>query len=397
MTIRLYHHNSEQIEFKARVTAQKDSERGPVLALDQTAFYPTSGGQPFDTGFINEVPVLEVWEAENGEIWHLTEKPITAAQIGAKINWPRRFDHMQQHTGQHLLSAVLYDRLKANTVGFHISAGHSTIDLDIEPPSLEILQQIETEVNQIIWQNHPVRVETIHHQDAAKIPFRKPPQVEGQIRVIWVGEYDASACGGTHVGQTGQIGIIKISHAERYKSGVRLTFLCGQRALSNYQKVLENNKSASASLSIHLDDLPQAIENLQAELSETRRALKKSKRELLDHQAEKLWQTVPDSKTQIREIYAHWEDVAFDDIRLVAANLRERGPAVILLAATSNGQTRLVCTRSPNLTEIHAGTILQRAIQALGGRGGGSPEMAQGGAPAAQSKAIYAALKNALK
>lgn len=402
MTLRLYYHDATLREFTARVVARKtisqdDKMEAPAVRLDQTAFYPTSGGQPHDTGALAGVPVVEVQEDEAGEIWHLLAAPLPPERdvVRGQIDWQRRFDHMQQHTGQHLLSAAFQDVASAATVGFHLGRDASTIDLDIPDLDWETVFAIEQAVNAVVWQNRLVTIQIVEEHEIADLPLRKPPAVSGKIRVVWVEGFDASACGGTHVGTTGEIGIVKVTGLERYKGGVRVSFLCGKRALNDYQRVLNLLQISSAALSVGADELPEAIARLEEEVKTSRRDLRQVRSQLLDYEAERLWQQAPTVEGK-HVVAAHWRDRAFADARSVAARLRERPATVVLMAVTEEENVRVVCAVSDDLSKPDARTILRDALAPLDGRGGGTPKLAQGGAAGQAAEDVSAALRDAL-
>jgi alanyl-tRNA synthetase len=380
MTKRLYYQDSKIRHFSATCLEIQEDEKGTNIRLDQTAFYPTSGGQPHDLGTINGIRIRDVWSGTQGQIWHLLERAPTTKEVSAEIDWPRRFDHMQQHTGQHILSAVFIDILNANTIGFHIGSESNTIDLDISQLSTDDILQVENTANQLIWENRPISIQTIQDQEIAETPFRKPPQVSGEIRVIWIKDFDVSACGGTHVSTTGEVGLLKITGFERYKGGIRVNFICGERALKKYQTLYANIQQISADFSIHPDDLSQTALRLREENTNLRRSLRRVSKELMRYEVENLWKTTPETKG-IRKIVAYWEDRSLDVLRSAAASLRENPKTFILFAGLADDQIRLICTRSSDLQELHAGNILKSIVAQMGGKGGGSPEMAQGGTP----------------
>jgi alanyl-tRNA synthetase len=394
VTRRLYYDAPTLRTFDARIVTRRETERGPAVQLDQTAFYPTSGGQPHDTGDIAGIPVVDVWDEDDGAIWHLlTAMPISDAVSGV-IDWPRRFDHMQQHTGQHLLSATFVAVVQAQTVGFHLGTDASTIDLDYPQLTWETAFQVEDKVNRVIWENRPVTIHTVTRDALGGIPLRKPPQVTGDIRVIWVEGYDASACGGTHVNATGEIGLIKITGLERYKGGSRVTFLCGARALRDYRRALHILRETGNALSMSQDEVPQAVVRLQDELQTTRRALNKAQGQLLEFEADRLWEETPEVDG-VRRIVAHWTERTFADARVIANRLRERPHTLLLLAVTEEKGVRMVVARSEDVPHCDAGAILRVVTGALGGRGGGSPAIAQGGADAHSHEVIVEALRRA--
>jgi alanyl-tRNA synthetase len=394
MTKRLYYDNQRLCDFEAKIISDTQTELGPAICLDQTAFYPTSGGQPHDTGTINGIPIISVWE-DGEHIWHNLERLPERKEVTGIVDWSRRFDHMQQHTGQHILSAALVDHMDANTIGFHLGEGSSTIDLDIiELPSNSV-KLVEDIANQMVWENRLVTIHTITDDEINSIPFRKPPQVKGKIRIIWVEGFDASACGGTHVSRTGEIGLIKITRNERYKGGIRVTFLCGNRALRYYQRILTNIQQVSMALSIHQNELPKAIARLQKEVTTIRRCYIKTRRELLGYEAESLWKDNIAIEGKKR-IYAHLENRTMEDLQTIANKLREYPKTIVLLAATEGENIRLLCTRSSELHEPNADQILKEAAFLLGGRGGGSPVMAHGGAPISSHQTVIEVLQKAI-
>ncbi len=395
MTNRLYYQDATLRTFTARVVARQDTARGPAVQLDQTAFYPTSGGQPHDTGALNGSAVLDVWEDDDGAVWHLLAQAIAADEVTGEIDWARRFDHMQQHTGQHLLSEEFMRAHNAQTIGFHLGSEASTIDLDIPHLSWEHASRVEDAVNRIVWENRAVNIHFVTRDELANIPLRKPPQVTGEIRVIWVADYDASACGGTHVSRTGEIGIVKITGIERYKGGVRVEFLCGARALRDYQRALRMLQRTSAALSVHQDELHDAVTRIQDDAKSAHKALEQARGELMEVAADRLWEETP-AEDGIKRIVAHWDDRTFADARVIAARLRERSRTLLLLAVTEEKGVRLVCARSANLPDVNAGTILRAALDPLEGRGGGPPEIAQGGAPHHTHDEIMDALARAV-
>ncbi len=398
MTQRLYYDDTNLRKFSARVLETRSISREtgalPAVRLDQTVFYPTSGGQPHDTGLLNNIPVIDVWDDDAGHIWHLLEHSLIQTEVTGEIDWSRRFDHMQQHTGQHLLSAAFIETFNAATVGFHLGTTASTIDLDIPDLTWRMIAEVEQAANHIIFENRPVSVQYATQQDLQDIPLRKPPQVTGKIRIVWIKDYDASACGGTHVSRTGQIGIIKITAIEHYKGGTRVSFLCGQRALQDYTRGAEILRSLGLELTVGQDELYDAVIRIEDEAQKLRRALNKAQKELVQFRAEQLWRQSPDVDG-IRRITHHWKDLAFAEARAIASRLQQRPHTLLLLAVTEEKSVRVVCARSDDLTEIDASELLRAIVGALGGRGGGSPSIAQGGAPHASPEAIQEALKAA--
>jgi alanyl-tRNA synthetase len=398
MTERLYYFDSQLREFEARILARKPIEReeGEIqqaVRLDRTAFYPTSGGQPYDTGTLDGKPVVDVWEDENGDIWHhvLEGFEDDAEVVLGSVDWPRRFDHMQQHSGQHLLSAVFETQLSAKTVGFHLSGEESTLDLDVSDLTWGSVFRVEERVNRIVWADHPVETRMIAQSELDAVDLRKPPTVTGTIRVIIMGPYDASACGGTHVARTGEIGLVKVVNFANYKGGSRVTFLCGGRALHHYQELLRLAETSSRHLSVGVPALPEAVDRLSDELKSTQRELREFKTAWSALKADQLW-SESEVIDGVHVVIDQWADRDFDEIRATALRLRERSKTVALLAATGEG-VRLICARSEDLPEINAVDVLHRALEPLEGRGGGSPALAQGGAAPHDAEAVLDAMR----
>jgi alanyl-tRNA synthetase len=400
MTKRLYYFDSQVREFEAEVREQKHVERGEdeiqqAVRLDQTAFYPTSGGQPYDVGTLNGVPVLDVWEDDLGEIWHGIAGQLEATSVLGLIDWPRRFDHMQQHSGQHLLSAAFEAQLDARTVGFHLGGEESTIDLDVPDLTWARVLPVEHAVNGMIWADRPVETRVIAESEVDEVDLRKPPAVTGEIRVVTMGSYDASACGGTHVARTGEIGAVKVVNFTNHKGGSRVIFLCGERALRYYQEVLQRAETASLQLSVAISELPEAVDRLQDALKSTQRELRDVKAQRAALEADKLWAEA-EPVDGIRVVIQQWTDLDFDDVRATALRLRERSKTVALLAATGQG-VRMVCARSDDLPDVDAVAVLHRALAPLEGRGGGSPTMAQGGAAPHDPDVVLDALRQSFE
>ncbi len=396
MTTKLYYEDVYCRSFTAEIVEQQETERGAAVRLARSAFYPTSGGQPHDLGTLGGVRVRDVWVDDDGEIWHLLEQgtPEVATEIQGELDWQRRLDHMQQHSGQHLLSAAFIRLREAPTVGFHLGSEASTLDLDLARLSWESAFKVENEVNGIIWQNRPVVARFVTDEELERLELRRDPQVTGDVRVVTVEGYDTTPCGGTHVRRTGEIGVLKITGLERYKGGTRVTFVCGRRALEDYRRALQTLQQASLELTVGQDELPEAVVRLREEGRETRYRLNKARDALLDVEAEELWSSLEPVEDQ-RVLVRYWPERPFAEVQGLASRLRERPATLVLLAGGENG-VRVVCGRSDDLGAHDAGEILRAAVGALGGRGGGSPVMAQGGAPPAAPEAVREALRQAV-
>src|SRR5215510_9349955 len=253
MTDRLYYADAYCREFSAAVTRADRRDGRTIVVLDRTAFYPTSGGQPFDTGTLAALPVLDVLDEDDGSVAHVLDDHAGTVTVGqtihGAIDWPRRFDHMQQHTGQHVLSAAVDRLFRTRTVSFHLGRDASTIDLSRELSRDEIAAA-ETEANRIVWENRNVAIRYATAQDAARLQLRKESQREGTLRLIDIDGFDLSACGGTHVDRTGAVGVIATGSVERFKGGQRVEFFCGGRALGQFRAMRDTLAGAVRLLSV---------------------------------------------------------------------------------------------------------------------------------------------------
>jgi alanyl-tRNA synthetase len=384
MTLRLYYADSMLRAFTARVVARQDTARGPAVRLDRTAFYPTSGGQPYDTGALSGVRVLDVWDDDTGAVWHLLAGPLERDDVEGVIDSERRFDHMQQHTGQHLLSAAFVRLLDAPTKSFHLGTDDSHIDVGLAQLTWDDAFRVEADVNRVIAEDRPVDVRVFREDEIPDVPLRKPPQVRGSIRVVWIRDYDAVACGGTHVPRTGAVGLVKIVRLERYKGGMRVGFRCGARALAHYQRVLLGLQTVSADLSVHPDQVVEAVARLKGDLKDAERNLKTARDALTVMEAERLWAEAPETDG-VRRVVAVFDDRSFEQVAALASQAAAHARTVALLAASDAKGVRLVCA------------MLRRAVERLGGRGGGTADHAQGGAPAAAREVIIEALQETVE
>jgi alanyl-tRNA synthetase len=386
MTERLYYADSSCCEFDATI-AGIDRRAGRVLVrLDRTAFYPTSGGQPFDTGTLGEARVIEVAEDGDGEIVHVVE-PAPALIVGARVHgavdWPRRFDHMQQHSGQHILSAA-FDRLfGVATVSFHLGTEASTIDLSREMTLHEILAA-EDEANRIVWQNRGIAIRFASAEEAARLPLRKASERSGTLRLVEVDAFDVSACGGTHVGRTGAVGMVAVGATDRSKAGQRVEFFCGGRALARLRTLREAAAACRRLLSVGAIELPASVERLQAEIRSQRRALAVQSAELTRFRAEELAASAEPSS--VGRFVSAALDLDANGLKALASSIVSRQGLVVVLASTTVPALVVVARSADVKLEAHA--VISALTAAFGGRGGGKADLAQGGGLNAPSQEI---------
>jgi len=354
----------------------------PAVVLDRSAFYPTGGGQPHDLGLLGGVGVVEVVEREvDGAVVHVLERAPAGQRLEGEVDWQRRFDLMQQHTGQHILSAASLALLGATTVGFHLADGSATVDLDRAPLSVEQLAQVELLINKVVFENRPVVSRFVPDEEVAALPLRKPVHHAGPVRIVQVEGFDCSACGGTHVRATGEVGLVKVVRSERRGAETRLEFLCGYRALADYAVKNSLLAGLAQEFSVGQLDLPAAVRGLAEDLKGAQRQVSDLRDALLDAEAEGLWHGALQAGEQ-RVVRAHPAGRTPDDLKRLAQRLIGRPGTVALLATghTAEEKAALVFARSAEI-DLDMGALLRAACQGMGGRGGGRPEFAQGGGP----------------
>jgi alanyl-tRNA synthetase len=402
MVERLYYSDSFLRNFTAKVTdirelSRTDGQSVWQVALDRSAFYPTSGGQPHDLGVLQaksrsgavlEVPVIAVEEDEHGEVWHQTLKPLLAGtEVHGEIDWGRRLDHMQQHSGQHLLSAVFAKEMHARTVSFHLGETSSTIDLVIETLSPHSLERVERIANELIAEDRPTGIRTVPRSEAETLlasgVLAKLPDRDGAIRLIEIADYDLNACGGTHVRSTGQIGGLLLRGVEKVRQGVRVEFVSGMRAVNASRQDFAALTRSASLLSSTRADVPAGVERLLAEAKAGAKERQKLREELALYHAARLAveEQIVDHLRVVRRVFA---DRDGDYAKLLASRLIASVPqTVALFAATQQEPAFVVLARSGDLN-IHASNLMKESLAALGLRGGGSAEIAQGQLPQKQ-------------
>ena len=399
MTERLYYADSLLQRFTAHVTDIREVSRADgvsvwQIALDRTAFYATSGGQPCDTGMLTaispggavlEAEVESVEEDEQGTVWHYTRKPVTTGtHVTGTIDWSRRMDHMQQHSGQHLLSAVFARELQAPTVSFHLGEAVSTIDLATGPVAHHSLERVERIANELIGEDRRVAVKTVERAEAEAMladgKLHKLPPRDGRIRLIEIADYDLNACGGTHVRSTGQIGGLMIRGMEKVSRGIRVEFVCGQRAVARARHDYAVLSHAAAELSIGRDDVPAAIERMKQERKLLDKERLRLRNEAASYHAVRL--VVEEQiKGGLRLVVRNYDDRDADYVRQLALNLTASVPrTVALLSSEEVWPARLVLAKSGDVN-LHCGELLREVVERYGLRGGGSTEFAQTDVP----------------
>jgi len=389
MTERLYYQNSFLYEFDAEVVdAPVTADSRSAVILDRTAFYPTSGGQVFDTGWIRacdatggKFRVIEVMETDDGEILHVLENSQSLAKGGrvhGLIDVERRRDHMQQHSGQHVLSAAFLRLFNMPTVSFHMGAESCSIDLGTKNLSTAQVESAEALANDVVMEDRAVSIRFVTQEEARGLGLRKIPPVErDQLRLIEVNDFDLTACGGTHVSSTGQIGCILLRKTEKTRQGWRVEFVCGKRAVATARRDYSVLVESGGLLSSHIWDVPQQLGKVQDEARASRKELEHLMEELVDSYAARLLAETADHSGRkfVVRIFAD-RDLAF--IKLLGQRLTRQSAGVVAFLGVTSGQPALVFAQSPG-QPFDMGALMKEILARLGGRGGGSKDMAQGG------------------
>jgi len=381
MTERLYYTDSYLTEFSGTLLQQRRLEKGFGVVLDRTLFYPTSGGQPHDTGWLQNARVLDVFEEDAGAILHVLDREIGTGHVSGKIDWSRRFDHMQQHTGQHILSQAFLAVAQARTLSFHMGSETSTIDVDLDLPTPAQMEEARRLAAKVVFDDRAVRILTTDRDTIGSLGVRKESRREGEIRVIDIEGFDRTPCGGTHVGRTGEVGMIFVLGLERYKGGTRIEFVAGHRALKTFYRDHALLKRLGSLHSAAPENLPAMTEKLLQERMTLSREIECLQNRLLEMEAADLLQKAVKTEyaSVVRKTYV---GRSLETIKALAQKLTAH-PGVLALLGTAD-TCQLVAARSPNL-QGNCGDAIKQAAAELGGKGGGRPEFAQAGGFSADS------------
>jgi len=369
-TKRMYFENPYQVEFEAKIIEKGIQEGMTALILNQSCFYPESGGQPSDRGTINGVSVVRVLE-EDERIVHLLEEEISGEEIQGKIDWQCRFDHMQQHSGQHILSQSFYELHDGETLSFHIGDDLSTVEIDIREITEEEVEEVERKANEVVFQDREIKTYSIPEEKAKDIPLRKPPKKKGLIRVVEVADFDYSACGGTHCRRTGEVGIIKILKWERIRDNLRFEFVCGGRALDDYNRKNMTLRQLANQLSVHEHDVISAFEKLVSDLKSQKKKAKKMQQKLTQYEAQEIIQGAEEKI--IKDVFVGKTP---EEARFLALSIIRRGEYVVLYALKKEqgGHFILASSESLNLDMRELVPLVSPLVK---GKGGGSPSLVE--------------------
>ncbi len=371
-TKKLYHEDAYLTEFDARVIERREIEGRPAVVLDRTAFYPEAGGQSSDRGTINGVEVIDVVDAE-GAILHVLAAPVDAEAVHGIVDLARRFDRMQQHSGQHILSQAFYEVVKGATLSFHIGDEVSSLEIGVAKISDADLGRVEARANAVVFEDPEIKTYFVPEEEIGTVPLRKPPKKgeDGLIRVVEVDRFDHSACGGTHCRRAGEIGLIKVIKWEKIRGNLRFEFVCGGRALRDYQDKNRTVRHAASAFSVAERDISAAVDKTQAEV----KALKKRARRLEERVAAfEAGQMAREATGKV--IQAVFEDRSPEEARFLALNIIKQGEFAVLFAAPGEGRSHIILAASEALG-FDARTLVPVITRVLESKGGGSPSLVE--------------------
>lgn len=384
---RLYYGDSYLQKFTSEVCGVRQTDAGYWVRLKQSAFYPTSGGQPHDIGLLNEAHVTNV-EADEEGVWHKVDSPLAMDEfVTGTIDFERRFDFVQQHSGQHVLSACFEQMRNVDTVSFHMGDSVSTIDLDIAELADALLERIELAANQWIWRDVPIRARFVAAEELAQLHLRRPPKVEKDVRIVTIEGLEHNPCGGTHPASTGQIGQIAIIKTERMRGGIRVSFVCGRRALAYSRQLTDTLRALGNQLSVGLPDFVTTVEGLQTQLKEARKGWHDLKQQMAGWMARDVLQHAQNRHngllTLITDVGTGFDVNELKPMVGAVTELLEaehRTPYLVALIGKQADREFAVVVASEN-SSLAANALLKEAFAIGGGKGGGNARTAQGSAP----------------
>jgi alanyl-tRNA synthetase len=397
MTDRLYYHDSFLYDFDAEIREVTEGPR-PGIILDRTAFYPTTGGQLHDLGTITagnaQLKVTEVADTEDGRVIHYLEGQTKDIHPGSRVRGlidpARRRDHMQQHSGQHVLSAAFIKLFNIPTVSFHMAEDYCSIDLDTPTLTKDQIESAERLANEIILEDRPVGIRYVTREEAGKLGLRKlPPTERDELRLIDIEDFDLSACGGTHVNRTGQIASVMLRKFEKVRQGWRVEFVAGQRAVSTARRDFTALTETASLFSAHIYDVPQQARKSLDEIRSLRKQAEQSQEELAAAHATALIAETPEVNGR-KLVTRTYSDRDLNFVKLLAQKLTRQAPNLIALVAATSPQPSVVFAQSLGQPG-DMGKLMKEIMARHGGRGGGSKDMAQGGVPSPEDVAAVLA------
>src|SRR5215216_3914415 len=376
VTERLYYSDSHLIEFDARVVDVTDRVSGwTAIVLDRTAFYPTGGGQPSDTGTLNGARVVECIDDGDNGVLHVVQGMMASpgAVVRGRVDWSRRLDHMQQHTGQHILSQAFVNLFNAPTKSFRVLEASCENDVDLNNPTSDIIERAVELANNVVWEDRAITIRSVTSAEAAEMPLRKEPARDGDLRLIEIDGFDLTPCGGTHAYRTGEVGMIAVRSWERAKGLTRIEFVAGMRALADYRKANKSAREVAALFSTGRDDAPQLAAQMVEEHKELNGRIRALEELAAGVEAEKLLAAA--SHGVVSQIF---EGRDAESLKKLAHALISHPRLVALLGSRDKDTARLVFARSADASGDMS-ALIREACTMLDGRGGGKPDLAQGG------------------
>ena len=380
-TERLYYSDSHLVEFEARVLDVTERVSGWAgVILNRTAFYPTGGGQPSDTGTLNGLRVVECIDDGEKGVLHVVQgaTPAVGAIVKGRIDWARRLDHIQQHTGQHILSQAFVTLFNAPTKSFRVLDQSCEIDIEMTNPTTELIERGVELANNVIWENRALTIRNVTAEEAAALPLRKESAREGELRLIEIDEFDLTPCGGTHAYRTGEVGMIAVRSWERAKGLTRIEFVAGGRALSDYRRANKTAREIAALFSTSRDDAQEHAARMVEENKELHRRVRALEEIAAGAEAEDLIAATEPRDDGVRVVKQTFEGRDAESLKKLAHALIARSKIIVLLGSRDKETARLVFARSPDTPE-DMNVLMRDACVQIDGRGGGKPDMAQGG------------------
>ena len=384
MSKRLYYEEPYLQEFKGKILEKIKIDGKPALILGSTCFYPTSGGQPNDLGYIQSVPIVDVIE-DNEKIIHVLKEGIEEEcgdTVIGTIDWERRFDHMQQHSGQHILSAAFEKLWNADTVSFHLGDEVCTLDIMKDDITPEEVKRGEVLANNVVLENKPIKTYFVNKEEVNKLNLRKIPPQKGDIRIVEIKDFDICACCGTHCETTGEVGLIKILKWEKRGVKIRLDFICGKRSLKDYYWKNELIKNISNKLTIRDTELREAVERMLEERKETRKKLREIKEKLQEHEVKKLIDETSTRDNRIKIINKVFEEKSFQEVKELVQKIINLDESVVVLAGIKSkgeGEGAKILFACSRVLKYDMNKLIKEAGKFIEGRGGGAPNFAQAG------------------
>lgn len=386
-----YYKDAMMKEFTAQVVKTGKDDTGNFIVLDNTAFYPTGGGQPHDTGWINDVEIIDV-EKINEEIRHYTAADVSniSGEISGKLHWSRRFDHMQQHAGQHILTAAFVELFDMATVSFHLGTELVTIDLNVGEVSEDQLEAVEKRANEIILENRPIETKWVTKEELAQYNLRKDVNVDEDIRLVIIPDYDYNGCGGTHPTSTGQVGLLKILATEKMKKQIRVHFVCGNRVLQQLAMRKQVLSDVARQLSAPEEEAADALRKFTKAAKQTEKNLTEAQDTLLEFEAKELAKETVAAAT--------FENRSIQSLQKLARFItQQNGEAIALLVANNEDKLQFVAARGSEQTKSMK-DISAAALPLINGKGGGNDALVQGGGEKAiTAEALIKAMKEAVQ